>query len=620
MHCFNTKHLLQTYNLFWQYPVITEQEFYNQNKQNPNYCGIPWATFIDKRVDTNTILKLVIPYVKHKNYYTCCQHISFRKLVPLMKILGVKTVYTPHKVKGEDKINGVNIFPCPLYAVNIEDPKKNSLFKNTDLILCERKYLYSFMGGVQNNYISNIRHKIFSMKHPENTYIKNTGQWHFNNVVYSNKQNNKGELNIDQEHINKTNAYNKLLLDSRYSLCPSGSGPNSIRFWESLAAGSIPILLADTLELPYGHNWNKAILRIQEGSIDNINEVLSNITEEQENSMRKECISIYNSLKKNYVSSKQNIIHYCCGSYDYGDFGGVARFDHHISIAFPHRIFVQGPQHKNYLLSLVKELDDPIIITDNHLSCDIPNSYNIILVHHGSALTHAEREPDWSPYWKKLCCEGQKNMLKYRDPKRTKILSASTFCIDEFSRFFPEDYSKFVKDTLLHTSELKPISKRSFNDEPIIFGNFKGFLKGEHIFKKLEKTSYKVEKLNCYFDKKKHKNYENYNDEKQKFYLDRDIFLQLSLSEGNSYATLDAFVCGNVVIATDVGLTYNDVPEDCYVKLDHKKINDLEYLKKKIEYGWQHRDELSKNAIEYFNNLCSFKGWKKNITNIVNNY
>jgi len=37
--------------LFWQYPVITEKIFYEQNKHCSNYLGLPWATFIDKKVD-----------------------------------------------------------------------------------------------------------------------------------------------------------------------------------------------------------------------------------------------------------------------------------------------------------------------------------------------------------------------------------------------------------------------------------------------------------------------------------------------------------------------------------------------------------------------------------------
>ena len=59
--------------------------------------------------------------------------------------------------------------------------------------------------------------------------------------------------------------------------------------------------------------------------------------------------------------------------------------------------------------------------------------------------------------------------------------------------------------------------------------------------------------------------------------------MQLSNSEGNSYATLDALLCGLVVISSNVGLFYKDVPEDCFVKLDWKRLNDIPYLIEKIE-------------------------------------
>ena len=55
---------------------------------------------------------------------------------------------------------------------------------------------------------------------------------------------------------------------------------------------------------------------------------------------------------------------------------------------------------------------------------------------------------------------------------------------------------------------------------------------------------------------------EKFNNDKQQIYCNSDIFLQLSNSEGNSYATLDALLCGLVVISSNVGLFYKDVPED----------------------------------------------------------
>lgn len=301
METFNTSEFLRKTRFFWQYPVITEETFYNQNKDDPLFCGLPWATFLDKRIALNDIYKSIIPYIKHKNYYTCCQHISFRTLMPLFKILGITTVYTPHKIKQEDEINGIKLLPCPLYAVNIENENKNALFKDNDFLNCKRKYLYSFMGGVQTNYISTVRNDIFNkLKKISNVFIENTGEWHFNKVVYSHKQNNNHELNIDDNHKRNTRLYNKLLLNSRYSLCPSGSGPNSIRFWESLACGAIPILLADTLELPHGIEWEKAIVIMPENEITNINTYLKNISLDEEKERRYKCIEIYNLLRTNF--------------------------------------------------------------------------------------------------------------------------------------------------------------------------------------------------------------------------------------------------------------------------------------------------------------------------------
>ena len=78
--------------LFWQYPVITEKAFYNQNKNSNNYVDIPWATLIDKYDLDNyyNSLKINKNFNKNSNnLYTCCQHISFRRLIKIWKILGI---------------------------------------------------------------------------------------------------------------------------------------------------------------------------------------------------------------------------------------------------------------------------------------------------------------------------------------------------------------------------------------------------------------------------------------------------------------------------------------------------------------------------------------------------
>ena len=620
MNSFNTEVFLKNTGLFWQYPVITEKEFYLQNKSHPNYVGVPWATCIDKKVNLSTLLSYISKQLNgNRNYYTCCQHIHFRKIIPLLKQCGIRVLYTPHKNRGEEYYGGVKLVACPLYAVNVEDPERNSDFQNVDFETCKRPYLYSFMGGYQENYLTTIRKKIFEReKHPSSKII-NTGTWFFNSHVYSNTQNAQGDMKETMELVKKRKLYNELLLRSRYSLCPSGSGSNSIRFWESLAVGSIPVVLSDTMDLPECIPWQNAIVRIQESDLHQLEDILSGIDEEKEREMRRQCIAIYNQLKDNYKNCNKTIIHYCCGSYDIGDFGGVARYDYHLSLLYPHRIFIKGPERKVQLLQLLQQVDNPLVITDNHLASDIPNTYSVVLVHHGCALTHAEREPTWHPYWKNLCCNGQKQMLVQREPSNTKIISISTFCSDEFQRFFPDRYPLYDKTLIFHTSELNPKKyKKTFNAKPIIFGNFNSNLKGASIIQKLNKqTFFKIDKLNVSYDRIKDGSYEHYNERKQQFYLDRDIFLQLSLCEGNSYATLDAFLCGNVVVATNVGFTYKDVPKNCYVELDYTKINDLDYLMKKIQYAWEHREELSKNAREFYLRECHLPLWKERMSNFI---
>lgn len=299
--------ILEAFQLFWQYPAITEKTFYEQNKGNFNYYGFPWATLIDKRINIQSILpSLHILVNPRQNYYTCCQHIHFRQLIPIFKILNINCVYTPHKIKGEDKINEVFILPCPLYAVNLEDPARNAELLNTDFMKRERSLLYSFHGAYNPKvYLSDVRDRLFNTEHPKDSSVKNIGGWFFESVVYSKKQNKNGDINKTEDTDKQTSEYNKLLLDSRYSLCPSGSGPNSIRFWESLGCGAIPVLLSDSLELPAHELWKDAVLRVQEKDLDKIPSLLGGITKEKETEMRENCLKLYQYYRRNFKNKKE---------------------------------------------------------------------------------------------------------------------------------------------------------------------------------------------------------------------------------------------------------------------------------------------------------------------------
>lgn len=304
----NLDKIITDYKLVWQYPVITEKAVCKQEKNNPNYIGFPWATVIDKRYNMSIIYNILKSKLGGGGcYITCCQHISFYLLRPLFEALGIKILYTPHKVVGEDFLGKIQLKAMPLYAVNIEDPSRNNIFKDKDFLDISRNYVYSFMGGYQMRYLTDIRKKIFTMDHPENTFIKNTGDWHFNPIVYGVTEKQDGTriaqsaADIEKEHNDKTESYNRLLLNSRFSLCPSGSGPNSIRLWESLAVGAIPILLADTLELPPHDLWEKAILRVQESDVEKLPVMLEDISGKEEIEMRKNCLKIYEFFRNKFI-------------------------------------------------------------------------------------------------------------------------------------------------------------------------------------------------------------------------------------------------------------------------------------------------------------------------------
>ena len=314
------------------------------------------------------------------------------------------------------------------------------------------------------------------------------------------------------------------------------------------------------------------------------------------------------------------IIHYCCGTMYRGEIGGVPRYDYQISLAFPKRIFLEGPKEKNKLLNILNSNKNAIVITDNHLACDIPNEYNCILVHHGCAMTTSERNPDWGEPWKSLCTNGQNTMLNHRNTNNTLIITISQSCTDDFTYYYGDLYTKFNRLKVLHPSEFDENKfKKKWNDKPIVLGNWIGIKKGSKVINYLSHNidKYKFKQLQVYID---NNGIDNFNERKQNIYLNCDIFLQISNSEGNSYATLDALLCGLVVVSSNVGLFYNDVPEDCFVKIEWQRNNDADYIKSKLDYAWENKEILTKKAREWYFNNCRLNNWIQKMKDIVDNF
>ena len=75
------------------------------------------------------------------------------------------------------------------------------------------------------------------------------------------------EVDIDQKLVDRAAPieFARILQESIFSLCPSGFGPNSMRLWESIGWGSIPVVLSGNY-LPPGSSalWEEATVSCPE--------------------------------------------------------------------------------------------------------------------------------------------------------------------------------------------------------------------------------------------------------------------------------------------------------------------------------------------------------------------
>jgi len=78
------------------------------------------------------------------------------------------------------------------------------------------------------------------------------------------------------------------LASSEFCICPKGVGSGTRRFWEALAAGSIPILISDELELPRGWDWDSTIIRLSEKKALYLPDALVHYTRIPNKALRKE--------------------------------------------------------------------------------------------------------------------------------------------------------------------------------------------------------------------------------------------------------------------------------------------------------------------------------------------
>ena len=251
------------YDSDWQFPAVTEHHAYKQAQKllapldGTCYFAFPWATLIDHLQSggpranelKGALLSLKEALAPYKTVVTVCQHIYLHRYIGLLEDVGVTDVYWSHASIGQKSLGtrkSVRVRPFPLYPVQVPAYV-------ADKGESPRKHLFSFVGAKASEaYLTKVRDLIVvELGSDPRGFVRSRDSWHYEKVVYQHQILGTAAKPDGLVDADRSAEFKRLLRESTFSLCPSGSGPNSIRLWESLGVGSIPVILADTY-LPPG--------------------------------------------------------------------------------------------------------------------------------------------------------------------------------------------------------------------------------------------------------------------------------------------------------------------------------------------------------------------------------
>jgi glycosyltransferase involved in cell wall biosynthesis len=215
---------------------------------------------------------------------------------------------------------------------------------------------------------------------------------------------------------------------------------------------------------------------------------------------------------------------------------------------------------------------DDAVITDNHLSLDVPENIRTVVVHHGCAATHFERDPAWQNDRTAHVVELQKEMFKL--PNRTWV-APSSWVADQFSRVVPDRMREIY--VLPHWAP--PIEPLPKSGKPLIIGDWRDNNKGSSIWHDLAARC-----PNWIFRPI------SFQDDagKRRQYGEASLYLCLSLSEGGSYSMCDAEAAELPVVSTDVG-NYREFDDAGVIRWQERGNLDLviDAIERKLTSGRQ---------------------------------
>lgn len=243
-------------------------DYYNSSKPNKDiyYIPVDWTTCYIQNVSLSLLQEKLLSLDKTKNYFTVSQHDdAIKEHFP----------YDVIKFSAGGNMPGI---PIPLVCSPIPDSIK--VTKDKD-IFC------SFVGSITHP----IRQQMVSILSNNKKY----------NLQYKNWT----------DKVSQSDLTNFIDITSRsiFTLCPRGYGKNSFRMYEAMQLGSIPVYIYDEDWRAFTDtiNWNDFSVSIHTSDLNNIDNILSNISGDKIKQMQENVIKAYDNYFSLDSMSKQII-------------------------------------------------------------------------------------------------------------------------------------------------------------------------------------------------------------------------------------------------------------------------------------------------------------------------
>lgn len=132
-----------------------------------------------------------------------------------------------------------------------------------------RPYLFSFMGRNCNKVRQNILNLESVTDSSFQYFLEDTSNSYpiFNAV----KKQSKDSLKEQRDK------YFNVLKKTKFALAPRGAGLSSIRQYEAMACGCVPVIISDKLKQPFAVNWDRCSVHVKEKDVYRVPQILSSI-------------------------------------------------------------------------------------------------------------------------------------------------------------------------------------------------------------------------------------------------------------------------------------------------------------------------------------------------------